>query len=195
MTPPLPELRHDGAAESIVIAMAVSGSSAAFAELMRRRHHGVRRFMRQLCRNPDLGDDLSQQVFLRLWRSLGKLRSVEAFNGWLKQIMVSVWIDETRRRKTTVEPSAELIESVEPRRDSAQGLASDLEWALSMLEPRTRLCVLLAYGEGHTHAEIAGLLDIPLGTAKSLIVRGGAKLRAHLDDYAVKETRDGTAHG
>lgn len=139
--------------------------------------------MRQLCRSTDLADDLSQQAFLRAWRSLGKLQSFEAFNGWLKQIMVSVWVDESRRRRTWPSGGAELTEDSEPQTAPAQGLERDLEWALSELEPRTRLCVLLAYSEGHSHAEIAAMLGIPLGTVKSLVTRGAEKMRAFLRDY------------
>ncbi len=124
-----------------------------------------------------------QQVFLRAWRSLRQLVSLDAFNGWLKQVMVSVWIDETRRERTAVRGSAELTDGLEPCSRPTQGMELDLEWALSFLEPRTRLCVLLAYGEGHSHGEISTLLDIPLGTAKSLVTRGAGKMRALLDDY------------
>ena len=183
MVAPSPDSRLESVIESVVIAMAVSGSSAAFGELVRRRQYGVRRFMRQLCRNPDMADDLSQQVFLRAWRSLRQLVSLDAFNGWLKQVMVSVWIDETRRQRTAVRGSTELTDVSEPCNRPTQGLEHDLEWALSFLEPRTRLCVLLAYGEGHSHGEISTLLDIPLGTAKSLVTRGAEKMRALLDDY------------
>jgi RNA polymerase sigma-70 factor, ECF subfamily len=180
---PSPGLRLEEVTEPVVIAMAASGNSDAFAELMRRRQAGVRRFMRQLCRNPDLADDLAQQVFLRTWRSLRKLKSLDAFNGWLKRIMVSVWIDEIRRQRTDVRGTAPLSEELEEHVRLVPGLERDLEWALSFLEPRTRLCVLLAYGEGNSHSEIAALLSIPLGTAKSLVTRGADTMRSLLGDY------------
>lgn len=175
--------RLEGVADSVVVAMAVGGSGAAFTELMRRRQHGVRRFMRQLCQNRDSADDLAQQVFLRAWRSMRALRSPESFNGWLKQIMVSVWMDETRRRRSVAPVTTQLTEDLEPAAHPSLGLEHDLEWALSVLDPRTRLCVLLAYSEGHSHGEIAELLGIPLGTAKSLVSRGAEKMRGLLGAY------------
>jgi len=180
---PSPDSRLDEPVEHGLIALAAGGNSAAFAELVRRRQYGVRRFMRQLCRDPEMADDLSQQVFLRAWRALPRLAAPEAFNGWLKQVMVSVWIDQTRRQRTTVQATAELTEDLEPGARPTLGLEQDLEWALSSLEPRTRLCVLLAYSEGHSHAEISAMLGIPLGTAKSLVTRGAAKMRDLLGDY------------
>jgi RNA polymerase sigma-70 factor, ECF subfamily len=173
-----------GAAESVVVALAVAGDRAAFSELVQRRQQGIRRFMRQLCRNETLADDLAQQVFLRMWRSLQQLDSLERFNGWLKQVMVSVWLDELRRYRTTVRGDSPLQEELEPAARQAPALEHDLEHALAALEPRARLCVVLAYSEGHSHEEIAALLHIPLGTAKSLVTRGAAKLRMLLRDYA-----------
>ena len=77
------------AADTLVIALACAGDDSAFGELMRRRQTRVRKFMYHLCRQTALGDDLAQQVFLKAWRSLGRLRSALAFDGWLKKIMVS----------------------------------------------------------------------------------------------------------
>ncbi len=183
MAPSSPISRLEQAAESVVVAMAVAGSGAAFTELMRRRQYGVRRFMRQLCGNQDLADDLAQQVFLRAWRSIRAVKSPESFNGWLKRVMVSVWVDETRRLRSVAPAISQAADDIEPGTQSPQGLELDSEWALSVLDSRTRLCVLLAYSEGHSHSEIAELLDIPLGTAKSLVSRGAEKMRGLLKAY------------
>ncbi|HEV2703783.1 MAG TPA: RNA polymerase sigma factor [Steroidobacteraceae bacterium] len=183
MTLTAPDLRLAAVAESAVIAMAVAGDQPAFVELIRRRQHGVRRFMRQLCRDQALADDLAQQVFLRMWRSLRQLAALERFNGWLKQVMVSVWLDEMRLRRGRIEAATAANREQASARQSP-GLERDLEYALAQLEPRTRLCVVLAYSEGHSHAEISVMLAIPLGTAKSLVIRGAHELRALLRDYA-----------
>ena len=190
MTTTAPDLRLADVAEAALIAMAVAGDRPAFVELIRRRQHGVRRFMRQLCRDETLADDLAQQVFLRMWRSLRQLDALERFNGWLKQVMVSVWMDELRRRRSRIQG----IPSVKPEAAGARqspGLERDLEYALAQLEPRTRLCVVLAYSEGHSHPEIAAMLAIPLGTAKSLVTRGAHELRALLRDYAFDTNSSG----
>jgi len=184
VTPTAPGLGLVDVAESAVIAMAVAGDRAAFVELIRRRQQGVRRFMRQLCRDETLADDLAQQVFLRMWRSLPQLDVLERFNGWLKQVMVSVWMDEIRQRRSRI-PGFAGVDSEGASARQSPGLERDLESALAQLEARTRLCVVLAYSEGHTHPEIAALLAIPLGTAKSLVTRGAQELRALLRDYAL----------
>src|SRR5215467_14106492 len=91
------ELR--GAADALVIALACAGDDQAFTEIVRRRHARVRGFMYRLCRRSALGDDLAQQVFLTAWRSLQQLRTAAAFDGWLKRIMITTWLEELRRRK------------------------------------------------------------------------------------------------
>jgi RNA polymerase sigma-70 factor (ECF subfamily) len=188
--PTAPDLRLAGATEAAVIAMAVAGDRAAFAELVHRRQQGVRRFMRQLCRDTTLADDLAQQVFLRLWRSLRQLDSLERFNGWLKQVMVSVWMDEMRQRRSRI-PGVTAANPAAAGARQSPGLERDLEHALAQLEPRTRLCVVLAYSEGHSHPEIAQMLAIPLGTAKSLVTRGAHELRALLHEYALDMNSSG----
>jgi RNA polymerase sigma-70 factor (ECF subfamily) len=174
------------AADTLVIALACAGDDSAFAELLRRRQSRVRKFMYHLCRHTALGDDLAQQVFLTAWRSLGRLRSAAAFDGWLKRIMVNVWLQEVRRGKLATVSNVELgdveLADLAVRHDSTAA-RMDLDAALSTLPPDMRLCVVLAYNEGLSHPEIVALTSLPLGTVKSHIARGAARLRETLSDY------------
>jgi len=168
-------------ADSVVITLARAGNGEAFAEIVRRCQNRVRNFMRRLCNHPDLAEDLSQQVFLKVWRSLRQLRTPAAFYGWLNRIMVSIWLEEVRRNKLNI---AELDESADleaPR--NAPGERVDLDTALAQLSPAMRLCVVLAYNDGMSHPEIADATGLPLGTVKTNVSRGAAKLRSLLSDY------------
>jgi len=169
------------AAESIVIALACTGDTPAFAEIVKRYQNRVRNFMRRLCNHPDLADDLAQQVFLKAWRSIQQLRSPAAFYGWLKKIMVSVWLEDVRRNKLDFADWDE-SESLEAYNRSA-GEKIDLDAALSKLPTPMRLCIVLAYSDGLSHQEISDVTNIPLGTVKSNISRGAAKMRTILSDY------------
>jgi RNA polymerase sigma-70 factor (ECF subfamily) len=137
--------------------------------------------MYHLCRQSALGDDLAQQVFLTAWRSMRQLRSAAAFDGWLKRIMVNIWLAEVRRGK--------LPSSSEQALGELRGLPDqtaarlDLDEALAALAPPVRLCVVLAYCEGLAHPEIVALTGLPLGTVKSHIARGAARLRDLLAAY------------
>jgi RNA polymerase sigma-70 factor (ECF subfamily) len=169
------------AADTLVVALACAGDDSAFAEVLRRRQARVRKFMYHLCRNTALGDDLAQQVFLDAWRSLRRLRSAAAFDGWLKRIMVNVWLQEVRRGKIVTTSEAEFADLATHHDATAAGM--DLDSALSTLPPDARLCVVLAYNEGMAHPEIAASTGLPLGTVKSHIARGAARLRTILADY------------
>ncbi|HET8698146.1 MAG TPA: RNA polymerase sigma factor, partial [Gammaproteobacteria bacterium] len=162
------ELRD--AADPLLIALACAGDSQAFTEIVKRRHQRVRKFMYHLCREPQTGDDLAQQVFLTAWKSITQLRTAAAFDGWLKRIMVTTWLEELRRRKIVYE--VELAPENDPRvhlDGAAEGI--DLDAALATLPPQVRLCVVLAHSEGMSHTEIAALTKLPLGTVKSHVTR------------------------
>ena len=83
-----------------------------------------------------LGDDLAQQVFLTAWRSLTRLRSAAAFDGWLKRIMVNVWLQEVRRGKVATVSDLDLANLAVHHDSTAARM--DLDAALSMLP---RACV------------------------------------------------------
>ncbi len=169
------------AADTLVIALACAGDDSAFAEVLRRRQARVRKFMYHLCRQPALGDDLAQQVFLTAWRSLKHLRTAAAFDGWLKRIMVTVWLQHVRRGELPAAADADFADDT--IHHDAVATRMDLDAALATLPSDVRLCVVLAYCEGLSHPEIVALTGLPLGTVKSHIVRGAARLRAVLVDY------------
>ena len=169
------------ASDTLVIALACAGDDSAFAEVLRRRQARVRKFMYHLCRQPAQGDDLAQEVFLKAWRSLGTLRNAAAFDGWLKRIMVNVWLGEVRRGKLATVSDAELADLAVQHEST--GARMDLDAALSTLPSDVRLCVVLAYNEGMSHPEIVAVTGLPLGTVKSHISRGAARMREMLADY------------
>jgi RNA polymerase sigma-70 factor, ECF subfamily len=172
-----------GAAEASVVALAVSGDDQAFAELVRRRQGMVRELMRRLCGDAAFAEDLAQQAFVQAWRSLRKLRSPAAFGSWLRGIAVNVWLQEARRSPFRLErPEAEPPEPPAAGPDPPDIAADrlDLSRALMRLKPPERVCVVLAYAEGLSHSEIADATGWPLGTVKSNVARGAARLRGWL---------------
>lgn len=167
------------AAEATVVVLAAGGDDRAFDELVRRRQSWLRGLMRRFCGDPSLADDLSQQAFLQAWQRLPDLRQPAAFGGWLRQIALNVWLAEARRLPAAL-TGLDLPEGRAP--DVDPGLQQDLDTALSKLRPDERSCVVLAYAEGMTHAEIATAMGLPLGTVKSHVLRGTARLRAWLGE-------------
>ncbi|WP_324318498.1 RNA polymerase sigma factor [Povalibacter sp.] len=174
-----PRGRLEDAPEEHVVALAMSGDDGAFNELVQRRQKRVRDMLRRLCDNHSLADDLAQQTFVQAWRGIRALRDPGAFGGWLKRVAVNVWLAETRRVLAPIDDDEGAFLAVADPAPSPERRAGgiDLERALARLGPGERLCVVLAHGEGMTHAEIAEATGLPLGTVKSHVLRGSDKLK------------------
>lgn len=174
-----------GAAEAVVVGLASAGDSVAFEELVRRKQGSVRSLMRTLSRDANLADDLAQQVFVEMWKSLPRLNAAGAFGGWLRRIAVNVWLQHARRKDSSFTRLTDPLEDVEIESFSqpTHGQDIDLTTALARLPGPVRLCIVLAYQEGMSHQDISTMTGMPLGTIKSHITRGSARLRDWLRDY------------
>jgi RNA polymerase sigma factor (sigma-70 family) len=173
-------------AESTVVALAMGGDDAAFAELVRRRQSALRNLLRRLSRDPTLADDLAQITFLKAWRALPRLRSVAAFGAWLRRLAINTWLEHVRAAPPAplpLESETEAVVAAMQSAESAAGESVDLDRALAHLAPDERLCIVLAYSEGMSHSEITNATGLPLGTVKSHIKRGSERLRTLLNAY------------
>ena len=177
-----------GAADEVaVVALAMNGDDAAFGELVRRRQGAIRNLFRRMSRDPALADDLAQQAFVQAWKSIRKLQSPGAFGAWLRKLAVNCWLQQARGQKQEVA----LDDAASPEVAAAAPLVErmDLDAALATLPLDARLCVVLAYSEGMSHAEISDSTALPLGTVKSHIARGAARLRDLLQAYGDRHVR------
>ena len=169
------------AAEAALVELAQAGSDAAFEELVRRRQGAVRGLLGRVSGDPALGDDLAQEAFVHAWKNLRRLREPAAFGTWLRRIAVSIWLQHARRARIAMDSlEQEEMEAGSDAPDVTRRV--DLERALARLRPPERLCVVLAYAEGMSHGEIAQAAKMPLGTVKSHVARGAARLRGWLED-------------
>jgi RNA polymerase sigma factor (sigma-70 family) len=179
----LPHNALVGADELSVVICAMAGDDDAYGELVRRRQNSIRQLFRRLCRDWALADDLAQQTFLQAWRTIGTLKSPAAFSGWLRRLAINTWLQRIRAEKPLISTTDldELPDEAEPPTLNEQ---LDLDGALATLPPDVRLCITLAYAERMSHREICEAIGLPLGTVKSHITRGAARLRGLLGAYA-----------
>ena len=169
--------------EEGLVGRAALGDAAAFAGLVRQHQSRLRGFLRRLTRgDASLADDLAQESFLEAWRKLAQFRGEGSFAGWLLRIAWTRYLMEARRRK--LEPLDEAHESGDgpefqiPATNLDARL--DLESALRRLSSAERAGLTLCYALGYSNEEASAILDLPLGTLKSHIARGRAKLKALL---------------
>lgn len=167
--------------EAFLVSLARTGDRSAFEELVRRRQSQIRNLMRRCCNDPVLADDLAQQVFVKLWLNIRKLKKASAFSAWMKRLAISVWLQHIRRNDAL--RGADEYSGTEISHRETPGQGMDLDRALAMLPDGLRLCVVLSYQEGMSHREIAELTGQPLGTIKSNIRIGAERLQQVLSAY------------
>lgn len=141
--------------------------------------------MRQLTRTDlALADDLSQEAFLRAYKHLRSFRGEARFSTWLYRITYNVFREDARRRKELVGINQDAWEAEQDPQTVDPGLRQDLMHALSLLPLHERTAVLLCCQNGLSHDEASRVLDIPLGTVKTNVLRGREKLKKTLAAWA-----------
>jgi RNA polymerase sigma factor (sigma-70 family) len=149
----------------------------AFTALVRRHERRVRAFLGRIAGRA-AGDDLAQETFLKAWRAARSWRGEGSYEGWLLRIGWRLFLTSRRARREEPDEQAD-------RADAASGpaLRIDVDRALAALPARERAAAILCFGEGWSHAEAAAILDVPLGTLKSLAARAKAALAAALEEH------------
>lgn len=151
-------------------------------------HSGrVYRLAYRLTGNAHDAEDLTQEVFLRVFRSLDRY-TPGTFEGWLHRITTNLFLDQARRKaKIRFDAFADGAETAIPSRAATpditvldRGFDDDVEEALLALPPDFRAAVVLCDIEGLTYEEIAEVVDLKLGTVRSRIHRGRTMLRKAL---------------
>jgi len=163
-----------------------------------REHSGrVYRLAYRLTGNSHDAEDLTQDVFVRVFRSLSSY-TPGTFEGWLHRITTNLFLDTVRRKQrirfdALPDDAADRLSGREPSPDRVfddRMLDADIQAALDALAPDFRAAVVLCDIEGLSYEEIAATLDIKLGTVRSRIHRGRAQLRAALEHRAPRPEVD-----
>lgn len=163
---------------------------SSWAELVAEHADGVYRLAYRLSGDQQDAEDLTQETFMRVFRSLDKYQP-GTFGGWLHRITTNLFLDMVRHRsKIRMESLPEDYERV-PGTDmtpeqayTVANLDPVLQSALDSLAPDFRVAVVLCDIEGMSYDEIAETLGVKMGTVRSRIHRGRSQLRAALEKEA-----------
>lgn len=156
---------------------AMGGDRAAFGRLVETHQAAVRALCRRLSRSATDGDDIAQSAFLTAWRRRSTWRG-GSFKGWVCAIAFREFLNR-RPGETPVEDAGERMDQAE----DAPGERLDLARAMARLEAGERSAIALCLGAGLSHAEAALAMGAPVGTVKSWVLRGRAKLQKALAAY------------
>ena len=168
-------------------------------EVVRAHSARVYRLAYRLTGNSHDAEDLTQEVFVRVFRSLSSY-TPGTFEGWLHRITTNLFLDMVRRRQRIrfeglADDAHERLPGREPSPAQSfddRHLDGDIEAALAALPPDFRAAVVLCDIEGLSYEEIAATLGVKLGTVRSRIHRGRAQLRAALE-HRSRRTSEATA--
>ena len=162
------------------------GDPRAF-ELLVRRHQGLVRaqLRRLLLDDPATADDLAQETFVIAWRKLEQFRGDARFGTWLYRIAHACFLQWLRSRRARPQGVAglELVEDHAALHATPE-LKLDLEAALRRLSADQRAALLYCVQLGLSHEEAAEVMAMPLGSVKTHVTRGKARLRELLQDWA-----------
>ena len=174
------------------------GDAAAFEELVRRYQGRLLTVLENLVRNRELAEDLTQDVFLRVFRARQRYVAGAKFSTWLFTIANNVAKNSHRSRSRRKEvhvagsdTGAMSVNPLEQMAEAASGLmparrldkaerAEMVQLAMETLNERQRMAVLLSKFEGMSYADIAEAMDMSTSAIKSLLTRARTNLKTVL---------------
>ncbi|MGD9497710.1 MAG: RNA polymerase sigma factor [Armatimonadota bacterium] len=169
------------------------GDQRAFEALFRDHKDAVYSMALHFARDPEVAADVTQEVFVRAWERLPRLREPAAFGGWLRAMALNLVRDHFRRSH-----DADSVDEVGPVADRGDGPSALVEQAerdravrqaVLALPEHQRVVVAMHHLEGMSVNDIAASLDVPKGTVVSRLARGRNALRTRLAPY-IDEVRE-----
>ena len=160
------------------------GDMEAFEALYVRHYRRVYSLCLRMVANVTEAEDLTQEVFVHLFRKLGSFRGESAFTTWLHRLTVNHVLMHFRKRGVRLEKTTEegdVPEQVEVGSEKPQSMPVidriALDKAIGQLPPGYRTVFVLHDVEGYEHAEIANMLGCSVGTSKSQLHKARMRLR------------------
>ncbi len=181
----------------LIARVVVRDDRHAFSELVRRHQSAVRATLRRLTSgNHALADDLAQETFMLAFRNLGSFRQDAKFSTWLYRIATNAYLADARKRKEELlgDRDADVADddgddapdqqSGGPDPAGAATLSLDMARAMTILSDAERAAIVQCYHNDLSHEEAAQVLNCPVGTVKTHILRAKQKLKARLLAWA-----------
>jgi RNA polymerase sigma-70 factor (ECF subfamily) len=184
--------------DEILVAKCQKGDKQAFELLIKKYQRRIFHLIYRLTQDPAVVETIAQEVFLKAYRSISSFRGSSRFYTWLYRIAVNTSLSHIKKeaalesRERTVEYDLQAsnlqAESMKPEDPEELFLRKEffkhLLDSLRRLPEELRTALVLREFSGMNYEEIAEVMQIPLGTVRSRIFRGRARLREMLEPYA-----------
>jgi RNA polymerase sigma-70 factor (ECF subfamily) len=186
--------------DSQLVQQCLQGDDLAWEKLVRLHTRRIYNICYRFTSQRHEAEDLTQEVFLRIYRTLGKFQSEQgAFTTWMTIVTRNLLIDHHRRTKRDrITDSMEDAPQVETKRAPgplpdqaalASELSDQVQRALAKLSPDLREAVILRDLQGIEYSEIQRILGVPEGTVKSRINRGRIELAKRLEEMGIRPAK------
>jgi len=162
---------------SLIALVVINNDHKAYGKLVSKYQSEVRGLLIKLTNgNKALADDLAQEVFIRAYKYLRTYRAAASFSTWLYRIAYNVFIDSASSSR----PGENLknYDFIDDSKIDADTVI-DLQNAFKILNNNEKTSILLHYEKGYSHPEIAKIMNMPLGTVKTNILRAKKKLKKY----------------
>lgn len=180
--------------EAVLIEAAKSGDQEAFRHIVERYQGAVYNLAYRMLGTPEEAEDAAQEIFVRIYRQLGRYDPERKFSTWTLAIATNYCIDQLRRRRMQLVPLDNIIPWARTRDSGPEGEAlssesrDEMQRLLKRLPEKYRAPLVLRYWEDLSCAEIAEILGVPEGTIKTQIHRARKQLGKMLE--GVEERQD-----
>ncbi|WP_278190168.1 RNA polymerase sigma factor [Sphingopyxis sp. YF1] len=153
----------------------VAGDRAAFQLLVLRHEGRLRAFLSRAAGSEADGDDLAQDALVRAWHRAADYRGQGSYAAWVMGIGWRLFLDQRRTAKRRALLALRDDAPADSNPHPASDAAIDAGRLLATLSAQERAALTLCFGHGWSHGEAAAIMGVPLGTLKSLVLRGRAK--------------------
>ena len=172
----------DAAEEARLVQAARNGDMTAFGRLVDANQPAVRAFLRRFVGSYADADDLAQDAFARTWEVLARFDGSSRLRTFVCGVAFQYWRRARRadNRRMARDDAYAQLEDQETGGDARMAQRLALRRAMEELPDDQRAALALCLGQDFTHAEAAEILKLPLGTVKSHVTRGRARLQAAL---------------
>lgn len=161
-----------------------TGDSIAFRSLYEKYSGRVYALALRMCGNNDIADDLTQEVFIKVWESISSFKGDSAFYSWLHRICINCFLMKLRTEKNYEKKICESFNNSEGNSlmlaYTKDDYSLDMEKAIQKLPSQAKLIFILFEIEGYKHKEISQMLNIEEGTSKAHLHKARKILREEL---------------
>ncbi|HEV3468722.1 MAG TPA: sigma-70 family RNA polymerase sigma factor [Pyrinomonadaceae bacterium] len=188
-----------GVADGELVERAIAGREEGFEELVRRYQRPIVAYVYRMVGDYDAALDLTQEVFIKVYGSLGRYRPEFKFSTWIYRIAHNAAIDHLRRQggvrtedleveaeggRTFEKPLASSAPTPEQLSERSERRA-EIEEVVQALPPAYRELIVLRHAHDLSYDEIAEVTGLPLGTVKNRIFRAREAMRTHLVERGI----------